>query len=179
MLGVAPDDPQNPMALMLMTVGIIAIAMLLTISIRGKIARRNAERPSPRELIEQIKATGQEMDGAHAATAEFVETTRRLTAQLDNKARQLVILIEEADQRIAALSAQPASAAAPPPDEVMEQAAFASGASTDDRHDRVIDSLTRSVYEHADAGLSSIQIAKQLDEQVGKIELILALREVS
>jgi hypothetical protein len=41
----------------------------------------------------------------------------------------------------------------------------------------LLDPLTRSVYEHADTGLSALEIAQQLDEQVGKVELILALRE--
>ena len=38
------------------------------------------------------------------------------------------------------------------------------------------DSLSASVYELADRGRSIVEIAQYLDEQVGKIELILALR---
>lgn len=34
-----------------------------------------------------------------------------------------------------------------------------------------------SVYALADAGSSSDEIARQLDEHIGKVELILALRE--
>ncbi len=40
----------------------------------------------------------------------------------------------------------------------------------------VVDRLADSIYELADRGMSSISIAQDLDEQVGKIELILALR---
>ena len=40
-----------------------------------------------------------------------------------------------------------------------------------------IDQLTSEVYHHADRGCSPVEIAKQLDEHVGKVELILALRD--
>ena len=38
------------------------------------------------------------------------------------------------------------------------------------------DPLTTTVYELADAGHGPVEIAQQLEEQVGKVELILALR---
>ncbi|MCC7409546.1 MAG: hypothetical protein IT442_15890, partial [Phycisphaeraceae bacterium] len=38
-------------------------------------------------------------------------------------------------------------------------------------------SLSRSVYQLADQNLSAEQIARQLGEHVGKVELILALRD--
>ena len=100
----------------------------------------------------------------HMYTAKLQDTARRLSGQLDNKARRLEVLIDEADQRIAALGApaEPASRRATEP---------ASGNS-----ERQPDELTRAVYEQADAGRSALEIAQQLDEQVGKVELILALR---
>ena len=193
MLGLAPADPalENPMAVVFMTVGLIAISVLLTISVRGRIARRNAARPSPRELIDQMKTAGRQAGDVHAATGQLVATAQRLSAQLDNKARHLEILIQQADERITALSAPasgPAPASAPvpapvpepaPPPQPVEATAPAVGSwpSPNDRSDRALDPLTRSVYEHSDAGLSPVQIARQLDEQVGKVELILALRE--
>lgn len=42
-----------------------------------------------------------------------------------------------------------------------------------------LDPLSASVYELADRGRSPVEIAQQLDEQVGKVELILALRQAS
>ncbi len=38
------------------------------------------------------------------------------------------------------------------------------------------DPLTRSVYKLADSGHDTVSIARELDEQIGKVELILALR---
>ena len=40
-----------------------------------------------------------------------------------------------------------------------------------------LDPLTQSVYELADTGYQPLQIAQELDEQVGKVELILSLRD--
>ena len=40
-----------------------------------------------------------------------------------------------------------------------------------------LDPLTEAVYEQSDNGLTPVEIAQQLDEQIGKVELILALRE--
>ena len=40
-----------------------------------------------------------------------------------------------------------------------------------------LDPLTQSVYELADTGYQPIQIAQELQEQVGKVELILSLRD--
>lgn len=42
-----------------------------------------------------------------------------------------------------------------------------------------LDPLTANVYELADRGRTNIEIAQYLDEQVGKVELILALRDKS
>lgn len=39
------------------------------------------------------------------------------------------------------------------------------------------DVLSQRIFEMSDAGRSSIEIARDLDEQVGKVELILALRQ--
>lgn len=41
---------------------------------------------------------------------------------------------------------------------------------------RTLDPLTRRVYEMADRGMNSLEIARKLEEQIGKIELILSLR---
>ncbi len=42
---------------------------------------------------------------------------------------------------------------------------------------RLRDPSLPSVYELADTGYQPIQIAQELDEQVGKVELILSLRD--
>jgi hypothetical protein len=172
----------DTMAAILMVAGVVAIGVLLTISIRGKIARRNADRPTGRELIDQVKSrahTGAGQDVAEQ-TAEMVNTARRLAAQLDNKAKRLEILIGEADRRIEALGG---SATAAPVERTPESPKARKTAEPpprpepeDPAPEPPADPLTRAVYELADRGRNAIDIARELDEQVGKIELILALR---
>ncbi len=84
---------------------------------------------------------------------------------LDNKAERLEQLVAEADERIALLRALR---------DVEQQ---------QQQQQRVpqvpeepVDPLSLSVYELADEGRSPVEIAQQLDEQVGKVDLILALR---
>jgi hypothetical protein len=170
-LSLTPEAmmPQSPLAPVLLVAGVVMLGVLLTFGIRAKIARRNRDRPSPRELIEQVKATHEQADDAHALSSHLADTARRLSAQLDNKARRLEVLIRQADERITALSG---TANGPP-------SAQAGGSRTETSSPGAapLDPLTRSVYEHADTGLSPLEIAQQLDEQVGKVELILALRE--
>ncbi len=157
-----------PWAGMMMALVIVGVGFYMTFMIRGKIARRNAARPSSRELIEQLKAPVRLSSDAHSYTADLEQIARRLSAQLDNKARRLENLIDEADRRIAAMGALSDPPAAPP---------APSSRPTGGNGNRSPDALTAAVYERADAGLSSVEIAQQLDEQVGKVELILALRE--
>ena len=159
---------------MLAVVGVIGIGVLWTISIRGKIARRNANRLSPRETIEQLKAAGQQRGHAQSALAEILDTAQQVGAKLDNKAARLELLIQQADDRIARMSQDnEADGIAPNESQFTSPtaAAAASGLGVS------IDPLTQSVYELADTGCQPIQIAQALDEQVGKVELILSLRD--
>ncbi len=160
-----------PWAAMMMALALVGVGFYMTFMIRGKIARRNAARPSSRELIEQLKAPSR-LRGIDPQThsAALEQIARRLSAQLDNKARRLENLIDEADQRIAALGGASEPPAASAPAAPSPRPAGGNG-------NRDTDALTAAVFERADAGLSSVEIAQQLDEQVGKVELILALRE--
>lgn len=171
-LAQAPTDGSfGPLPAIIMVVAIVGFAIYTTFSIRGKIARRNAARPSARELVDQLKNHPRVVAGdAQGLAAELQATAQRLGSQLDNKARRLEKLIEDADQRIAALETAPRATAG----STLTQAGTPAPARTNG--ERPVDALTREVYEHADAGRTAVEIAQQLDEQVGKIELILALR---
>ncbi len=160
-----------------MLLGVVSLGFILIISVRGKIARRNAEQPSPRELIESAKATHQRREGVEAVSVDLLETAQRLGAQLDNKAQRLEQLMAQADLRLVALAkaarnpAAPGESASPAPGSRVPPPAAEPG------EPARLDPLTGAVYELADTGRSPVEIAKELDEQVGKVELILALRE--
>ncbi len=162
-------ETASPWAAVGMVLLIVGFAIFMTFSIRGKIARRNAARPSPRELVEQMRGHPRVLaSDAHTYTAKLEDTARRLSGQLDNKARRLEMLIDEADQRIAALGTP-----AGPPDRPATRPATDPAPGNGEHQP---DELTRAVYEQADAGRTALEIAQHLDEQVGKVELILALR---
>ncbi len=165
---------------MLAVIAIVGIGVLMMISIRGKIARRNADRPSPRELIDQLKEGSRHRVDAQAASAEMLDAARQMAAKLDNKAARLEVLIQQADERISQMSQLPVVVG-------NTQAGSAIASDVRSAHQPVqvstreptiaADPLTQSVYELADSGCLPIQIAQELDEQVGKVELILSLRD--
>ncbi|MCH7547212.1 MAG: hypothetical protein IID30_12500 [Planctomycetes bacterium] len=200
---------------MLMLVAVVAIGLLLTISIRGKIAKRNAAIPEPRERIAQARIKRFTGEDKHTISAHLHDTARRLSVQMDNKAERLEQLLEEADRKLhdlqlvmrdltnyAGSSAtiesvaprlpaprtppvpSPPPATSPPPaqpalkipatpssPEVFPTISPASHPLPNEP-----DPLTRSVYELSDSGQDTVSIARELDEQIGKVELILALR---
>ncbi len=178
-----PQDAWVPAwAQIFVVIMVVGLGVILTLSIRGKIARRNMDRPLPREWIEHIKAVRHRHDDAQAVSAQLVDTARRLGAQLDNKAQRLELLLQEADERIAQLSeAKDASLSAAGDSVAGREGAFGGPdpGPFKPSHDppRPSDPLTQGVYELADTGRSPLEIAQQMDEQVGKVELILALRD--
>ncbi len=163
----------DPLPTTLMLVGLVLLATILFANLRRN--RGGGEKITPRERLERDKQLGGMRNDLRTMMVELEELTRRFSAQLDNKAARLEQLIEEADKRIDHLngrasgdaSTSRAASAAPrqeptPPEPVA---------------DEPDDPLTRDVYRLADEGNDSIEIARQLDEHVGKVELILALRQ--
>jgi hypothetical protein len=186
---------------MLMVIGIVLLAVILVASVRGKIARRQSERPTAREQIDRLKsgaglATGHQSDAAAGGkrgrsdrnrdrvSASELDEVRHLAALLDNKAERLEQLLAESEARIAALERLLRDVQTEGDANQMRS----HGSTNSDRSSRIDDlsavskrqpddPLTRSVYELADLGHNSVEIAQKLDEQVGKVDLILALRQ--
>ncbi len=175
-----PPAFQDSVLPMIAVVAVVGIGVLLTISIRGKIARRNADRPSPRETIERLKAAGQQRGHAQSALAELLQTAQQVGAKLDNKAARLELLIQQADERISRMSQnnEAGGVASDRPQLTTAAAVDRAPAAVALNEPGVpLDPLIQSVYELADTGYQPIQIAQELDEQVGKVELILSLRD--
>jgi hypothetical protein len=126
-----------------------------------------------------------------ALLADLEETSRRLTAQLDNRYTRLEQLLAEADERIRRLESltSPDRAAASPQlspaaADVPAQAAVTEAQRTLSRlrQERGAPPATEDpayapIYALADRGKSSREIAQELGRQPGEIELILALRQ--
>ncbi len=188
---------------MLMSLGVIIMLILWTMSMRGRSARRNQDYTSPREQIDRIKAGHRTREIENALSAEFVTSATEIAARLENKAERLEQLIHQADARIAALRqlhTNHQSSVTSPAEEQDTHAddrpeGSGSSLSREDSSDppqhesssqapqeplrkpgATTDPLACAVHELADAGKTPVQIAQELGEQVGKVELILALR---
>jgi hypothetical protein len=176
----------------MVVLGIVIIAGIMVMGTMGKIARRQSDRPSAREQIEQAKAgasgIGRRLSTSSSsgaggfarhtprASAAEIDEVRHLAAMLDNKAERLEQLLVQADDRIARLEQLSQTE--------LKRDSYSNpeSAANTDQPTRTapvqpMDPLTQSVYELADEGYDSVSIAQKLDEQVGKVDLILALRQ--
>lgn len=155
------DDPLTKW-----TVIIAAILTIFYAVMRPKFRRKDPLDLSqkPAGHLAQQRQVEREMSNV---LVELSDMARQITAQLDSRAAKLEALIEEADRRIAQLQSPhdarsaPSSPAPPPP--------RPSRPPPDERY--------QSIYDLADQGMDIRQIAQQLGQPRGEIELILALRE--
>ena len=172
-------------------VGILGIVLVTTtLLMRLKKRRAKAARaPTAQEQIQKNRQHRGMRGDLETLMVEIEELSKRFATQLDAKSIQLEGLLNEADQRIARLErlrqevAEAGSASFDAPRGYgLPSAGQEVGSPPGDRPSTVIkgpdnDPLTRSVYALADQGHDADQIARQLNEHVGKVELILALRQ--
>jgi len=170
----------------MMAAGVALLTFWALLRLRQKRSQRDSGPPrgseQPRTPRQRLRDADREAIDSLMVDAE--ELTRRLAAHMENKAARLERLLAEADERIARLEqAQAAS------EESREGANAGARRISESRggghHARarsapapaVADPLSRDVYRLADEGLEPLQIAQRLSEQVGKVQLILALRD--
>jgi len=171
--GIARDD---------LSIGLIALGSVMMLIV---IARMLGRRSRVQTAGSRSERTGREVarpgltstaghDRLERLMTDAEELTRRLAAVLDNKAARIEVLIEQADERLAALEraqerAEPEAQPAParPGLSLTEESAPAAPA---------VDPLHRKVYDMADRGMTPVDIARQIDRPTGQVELILALR---
>lgn len=142
----------------LLLAGVLLIIMSLMLGIRKK-RRRIRQRGSARDQLERLKEQTAVRGDLEQIMVEIDQLARQMGAQLDAKSIALEKLIRNAEQTIARLEQLHHVAA--------DRPALPAG-----------DPQTTRVYQLADEGLSAIEIAQKLDEHVGKVELILSLRNV-
>ncbi|MEO0964007.1 MAG: hypothetical protein AAFY08_02710 [Planctomycetota bacterium] len=157
--------------------GLLLIIAWLFFSIRGR-RKRNAADPSmsATDQIERNRQLRGMRGDLETIMVEIEQMAKRVGHQLDAKAVRLEHLLNQADLKIAQLERDqndhPPAATAPldtpdpsdpPPEKPTDQAA-----DTDRR---------RRIYELADAGRDAHEIALELNEMPGTVELILNLRQ--
>lgn len=109
--------------------------------------------------------------------ADMKELTDRLSSQLDVKAARVEALLAQADARIIELKylASTASHAADAP--VARIGAAEPVRSL--RLENPVDPIHQKVYDLADAGMNSVDIARAIGQPTGHVELILNLRSTA
>jgi hypothetical protein len=156
--------------------GVGALATLYLLMRPRLKARRDPLEHRPALSVSQQRQLERDMSNL---MVEMLETARQMTAQLDTRAARLELLIQQADQRLAALKS--GSSVAPGNHDAASDSPPSLGQNTslpgttfepetppDPRH--------AEVWDMADQGSSPHEIARQLNRPNGEIELILALR---
>lgn len=170
-----PAIPFGGLSGVLLTAGVVLLSIWIVGSVHRNIRRRNLAEQTPRERIDGLKSRGAARQSVDAYMADAEELTRRLAAHLDNKAARLERLIADADERLERLD-RPDRTREPRP--ARPRNAPFGGGYDPPTESPPRDPLSEKVYSLADQGHSALSIARELDEQTGKIELILALRSV-
>ena len=167
-----------------MFIGVALVTTSLLMRFRKRRAKA-ARAPTAQEQIQQNRQHRGMRGDLETLMVEIEALSKRFATQLDAKSIQLERLLDEADQRIARLEGLGQDAAESRFDTdsggLGSSPAGPEAGSSDDQASALAqeagdDPLARSVYELADQGSDANQIARQLNEHVGKIELILALR---
>lgn len=153
--------------------GIAAVGILFIIMAMFSLGRarktKTDSRESARDHVERARQKQGVRDDLESLMVDINRMARDLGGQLDAKIIRIEKANEEAEQRIAQLEALR--------DELSKPAAMQADSLVTPQADAAqTDPLTKQVYALADQGKGSADIAQQLDEHVGKIELILALR---
>ncbi|MHB1158046.1 MAG: hypothetical protein ACYC26_14565 [Phycisphaerales bacterium] len=153
---------------LMMIAGVMLIVLVVVINMRKRLGKRRRkaqadESLTPHEKIERIRQTAGMKDDLRSMMVELEDLTRRFGSQLDSRAIKIEKLLREADQRIRRLE-QMTGRSAPPEVETSGDSPEA-------------DELTRKVARLSDQGKAPAEIAAALEEHIGKIELILALRQ--
>jgi len=167
----------------LVGVAMVTAGTMMMVRRRRRRMAQQPPPPSPRELLEQDRQQRGMRSDLERLMVEIEQLAKRFGSQLDAKSIQLERLLQEADQRIAKLERLQGSTAAmswgsqPVAHSAAtgqgESGVSAEGASRTSASD---DPLPRRVHRLAEQGMTPEQIAKELGEHIGKVELILALR---
>jgi seryl-tRNA synthetase len=158
--------------------GVVLITVSLMMGIR-KRRRRSHAKGTARDRVEELKQHQAVRGDFEQLMVEVEQLSKRFGAQLDAKTVQMERLIEEAEQKIAELKQLEQARQATNQSSVTQASSSKpqATASTATESSTPDDTLKRSVCGLADQGHDPIEIARRLNEHVGKVELILALRK--
>jgi len=161
----------NPSAILIVGVALVGFYFMMKVNRRG--GSKGETILTPEEQIQRLRESKGMHGDLETLMTEIEDLAKRLEQRLDAKSERVEKLLADIDRRIAELSRlqgqAPAPGAGAPPSLKFDRGSEPS-------QELPNDPLSRSVYELADAGHAPPEIARRLNEQVGKVELILALR---
>lgn len=175
-------SPTLNIAVPLLGVLLITVGMLM--GIRSK-RRRAGARSSARERVDELRQKQAVRGDLEQLMTEVEQLAKRFGTQLDAKMMQMERLIDEADRKIAELKQLEQARRAAMSLQVSEPTSFSPLPTANPQPPAPNpppapspdEALKRSVCALADRGVDPVEIANQLNEHVGKVELILALRK--
>ena len=170
---------------LLMVIGVTLLGILLILAMwnrkRSAIHSAGAQAATSSAANERLHAARQQVQDVHGMATDLLNEAQRLSTGLDHKATHVKELLAQAELRIAEMTAliqnsdrisyrrQPT-----PSGTTTVEAKLAS---TESETDNADDPVAAAIYRLSDSGRRPIEIARELREQVGKVELILALRD--
>lgn len=161
-LAEAPLGSMTGFALLVAGVVVVLVGLVAVWKLASRTLARKGCRPAG--------AAGNRLSNVACEAEELAE---RLAERVEQQASRLEELISEADDRLKRLETM----CKPPTVGVRSGAVIA-----EPRPARPVagshagDPLSQRVYGLADQGMPPVEIARKLEEQIGKVELILALR---
>jgi len=186
LLSLARADPPTTgfldglgMTDLLLAAGILLITISMLRFYKKKQGNQKDPKAAANETIERNRQLRGVRHDLETLMVEIEEYAKRMGAQLDAKSMRLEKLLDEADRKLQRLESRGLSP------EAQLNATKMDGGSSDDQAnpepmpqpEATADPLAQTVLELADQGHDAQSIAQQLDEHVGKVELILALRQ--
>lgn len=156
-------NPFSGRTLVPLLFAIIAVVFLLS-SVRRRLRQRQQEpdRESAQREPPHANPKQRLRRDLENLIVELQELSREISAQIDTRFAKLEAAMRDADRRIAVLN------------RLARQLAEHKGERPPEPEDH--DARHAVVYELADAGLSPVEIAKDLGKTPGEVELILKLR---
>ncbi|MFN3167685.1 MAG: hypothetical protein ACE37H_11545 [Phycisphaeraceae bacterium] len=166
--------------------GLLVVGILFIIAAMFSLGRKRKHhadaQTTARDHVERARQKQGVRDELEALMVDINRMAKDLGAQLDAKILRIEKATRDADERIAQLQAlrdtfDPAThRVAPDRTSSDDNPPAYENLVTPQRPPDQADPLTREVYALADQGIGPADIAEQLGEHVGKVELILALR---
>lgn len=180
MILLLADTPSSDphMQWVMIALGVVTLFYVVIIRPAMKKKRDPLERSPIAGSLNRERSVERQMQNL---LVELSEMSRQISGQLDTRSQKLQMLIQDADERIAALQQQMKQGNPPKSQPSLEQAWTISAPAAPSSPRAAlpaepVDEQHLRVYALADQGRTASEIARELNRPRGEVELILDLR---